>query len=158
MKPKSGHGDAEDSVVLITSVSPRLSMRATPLAPRPSDVDEIEYETLQRISEMTRLKSDPLAVGGRSAVLGYVWADSAGTVTQCGEACDGPFADRVQYFRELARLVGVELGFETLMELHMSSDKHRIVWTSRDDGGWAAALTTPAERPAELARRLRGEK
>lgn len=113
---------------------------------------------MQRIPELKGAAPAPPGLENRSSVLGYVTADASGTVSSIGDACGGPFPDRVHYFAELARLVGIELGFETLSELHATSDKQRIVWTARPDGGWAAALSTPAERPADLARALRGER
>ena len=157
MKAKDGSPiDEEISVVSTTGM--RHSKRATPLAPRLADDAELELVGLQRASDMSGISGTPLVVQGRPGVLGHVWCDAAGTVTSSGEACDGPFPDRVHYFTELARRVGAELGFEVLGEMHVASDKHRIVWTARPDGGWAAALTTTAERPVELARLMRGDR
>jgi hypothetical protein len=133
--------------------SDRVSRAATPLA-LPSQLQQ--FQELSQPVEMSQpISSGPFDwINQRTGVVGVVASPTDGEPVVRG-AATATFAEQMNYFRQVAQVIGLELGFENLRELHVGSRDARHLSVQLDDASCVHVISSGLGNTYELAKLIR---
>jgi hypothetical protein len=133
--------------------SDRVSRAATPLT-LPSQPQHVQ-ELSQPVEMSQPTSSRPLDwINQRTGVVGVVISPAEGEAVVRG-AATATFAEQMIYFRQVAQVIGLELGFENLRELHLGSRDARHLSVQLDDASCVHVITSGLGNTNELAKLIR---